>query len=83
MDVHLDIDELVLDGFSPEESDLIRQAVQAGLGQLFSERGVPPGLLSGGAYPRLDGGSFNLAPGAAPEATGLQVAQAIYHGLSA
>jgi hypothetical protein len=81
MNVHLDIDALVLEGFPAEAHERIRQAVQNGLALLFSEQGVPPGLLSGGAVPRLDGGSFNRAPGVGPEVTGMQVARAIFYSL--
>jgi hypothetical protein len=87
MDVHLDIDELILDGFfsagaPPDVRERLGQAVKGHLAQLFREQGVPAGLISGGAVPRLAGGSFNMLPGAAPELTGRQIALAIYRGLN-
>lgn len=78
--IELNIEELVLHGFLPGDRRHIGLAVEQELTRLFTERGLPPGLSSGGAVPSLDGGSFNMAPGAKPDAVGQQIAQTVYTG---
>ena len=80
--MRLRIEELVLDGFPPGDRYRIAAAVEAELARLFAEQGTPPGLTSGGAVPALDGGSFDMAPGARPDRIGAQVALAVYGGLA-
>ena len=80
--VELQIEELVLRGFAPEDRYLIGEAVQQELTQLLTERGVPPSLTQGGNIEHLDGESFAMAPGMKAEAIGSQIAQNIYAGLS-
>jgi len=82
MNVRLHIEELVLDGFPPGDRYRIAAAVEVELTRLLTERGVPPGLASGGAVPSLDGGSFGVAPEARPDRIGAQVAQSVYGGMS-
>ena len=78
----LQIEELVLHGFNPADRYRIGAAVEAELARLFAERGVAPSLARGGEMSSLDGGSFDVAPGAGPEGVGGQVAQAVYGGLN-
>ena len=80
--VDLHIEELVLDGFNPGDRYRIGAAVEAELARLFAERGKAPSLARGGEMSSLDGGSFDVAPGAGPEGVGGQVAQAVYGGLN-
>lgn len=80
--VELQIEELVLQGFAPEDRYLIGEAVQEELARLLTERGVPPLLAQGGEVGHLDGGSFAMIPGMKAEAIGSQIAQAIYGGLN-
>jgi hypothetical protein len=80
--VDLHIEELVLDGFNPGDRHRIGAAVEAELARLFAERGVSPSLAWGAELATLDGGSFDVAPGAGPEQVGGQVAQAVYGGLN-
>jgi len=80
-DVRLRIEELVLDGFAPGDRDRIGEAVERELGRLLAERGVPGAVAAGGEAPRVDAGSFELAPEAGPEAIGSRVAAAVYGGL--
>ena len=80
--LELHIDELVLYDFPPEQRQAIAAAVERALSRLFTERGLPPLLAQGGAIPQVEGGPFDAVPGAAPEAVGAQVAQAIYGGLN-
>jgi hypothetical protein len=82
MNLELEIRELVLDGFPAADRDRIARAVHKELERLFSERGVPISLQGGGDVARIDGGSFQVAPNSSPEATGTQVARALYGGMS-
>ena len=68
-DIELDIDELVLHGFAPGDGDQIGAAIRRELARLFAEQGLPAGLGTGGAVPRLDGGGFQVAAGATTKAS--------------
>ena len=81
MNVELHIEELVLHGFAPGDRYRIGDAVERELSRLFAEQGTPPALARGGDIGRLDGGSFEAKPGSRAEATGTQVARAVYGGL--
>jgi hypothetical protein len=80
-DVHVHIEELVLNGFDPSDRYAIGEAVERELVRLLGMRGFPPSLLAGGQVPRLDGGSFALAPGLGAEEIGARVAAATYGAL--
>src|SRR5262245_23753561 len=80
--VELHIEELVLHGFAPGDRYRITEAIERELTRLLAEGGVPPSLARGGEVGRLDGGAFESVQGARPEAVGVQVAQAIYRGMS-
>ena len=80
--IDLHIEELVLHGFDPGDRYRIGAAVEAELARLLAERGVSPALARGGEMAALDGGSFDVAPGASPEGVGGRVAQAVHGGLS-
>jgi hypothetical protein len=80
--VELHIEELVLRGFAPGERHRIGEAVERELVRLLDEHGVPPSLAQGIEVERLDGGAFEVAHGSKAEVVGVQVAQAIYGGLS-
>jgi hypothetical protein len=81
MSAHLElqIDRLVLHGFAPGDRLQIGEAVQQELTRLFAQ-GIPPSLMQSGQIERQDGGTFELTAGAT-EGIGVQIAQAIYHGL--
>jgi hypothetical protein len=81
MNVHVHIEELVLHGFAPGDRARIGEAVQAELGRLFQESGVPPALAEGGTTDRLAAGSFDTGAAARPESTGGQIAAVVYRGL--
>lgn len=83
MNVNLNIERLVLEGFSlrPGEQVLVRAAVERELSRLLTERGVSPQLLSGGAFPRLDAGDMRLSGGESPRQVGTQIARALYGGI--
>jgi hypothetical protein len=81
--VELHIEELVLRGFAPGDRYRIGEAVERELARLFTEEeGVPPSLARRSGIERLDGGAFEVAHGLKPEAIGVQLAQAVFGGLS-
>ncbi len=80
--VELHIDELVLRGFAPGDRYPIGHAMERELARLFVEQGTPPSLYGGSEIERLHGGTFEVKPGAKAEAIGVQLAHAVYGGLS-
>ena len=79
--VSLHIETLALDGFPPGDRYRIGEAVQRELERLVSTQGLPPVPARQADIPRLDGGAFQVAPGAKADAIGSQIAQAVYGGL--
>ena len=82
MGLQLHIEELILHGFTNVDRQRIGAAVEQELTRLFTERGIPATIVSGGAVARLDGGSFAVTADAKPQQIGAQVARAIYKGLA-
>lgn len=83
LNVSLHIERLVLDStFAHLDRDALGAAVEAELARLLTEGGAPLVFLHDARIPRLDGGSFDVAPGAGTEAVGKQVAQHVYGGLA-
>lgn len=80
--VELRIEELVLHGFPPGDRHRIGDAATHELTRMFTERGVPPSLEEGGEIASLSGGSFEAGRDLGPERVGVQVARAVYGGLS-
>lgn len=83
MNVNLNIERLVLEGFSlrPGEQTLVRAAAERELSRLISERGLSNELLSGGAVPRLNAPDISLKGGESPRQVGTQIARALYGGI--
>jgi len=79
--IELHIEELVLHGFSPEDRYSIAGAVERELANLIEERGAPAEFVTSGQIEKLDGGSFQVLQGSKPEATGAQIARAVYGGM--
>ncbi len=79
--LELHIEELVLEGFSPGDRFRIGEALQMELTRLLEERGVPGSFASGGEIDKINGGSFEVAPGSRAEKIGAKVARAVYGGL--
>jgi hypothetical protein len=74
----LEIGELTLFGIDPRGRFELAQGLSSELERLFSEQGVPQGLLSGGA--ELAPISLDGAPSLSPVEVGRSVARAIYAG---
>jgi len=81
--IELQIDELVLHGFSPQERHAIAEAVQRELTLLFQSRGAPgaPQVSTERALVRAP--QAQLAEGTGAKQTGAAIARSIYGGLSA
>jgi len=80
--IELHIEELVLHNLAPRDRYRIADAVQRELTRLFAAQGAPPSLAHSFDSAQLDVGSFTVSPEARGEAIGVQVAQAVYGGLS-
>jgi 5-carboxymethyl-2-hydroxymuconate isomerase len=79
--VHLHIEELVLHGFPSSDRHRIGEAVRRELTRLFAEERTPRAFAKSAEIDRLNGGSFQTTGTARPEATGAQVARAVFGGL--
>jgi hypothetical protein len=82
VNLELRIEELVLRGFAPGDRYRISDTMERELVHLFAKGGTPPSLAQGSEIERLDGGTFEMWPGSGAQAIGVQVAQAVYGGLS-
>ena len=80
--IELHIEELVLHGLALGDRYRIADAVQHELTRLFAAQGAPPSLAHDREHARLDAGAFKVPTEAQSEAIGVQVAHAVYGGLS-
>jgi hypothetical protein len=83
MKYQIRIDWLVLDGLNitRHHGALVQAAVEAELSRLFTEGGLSPALLSGGAIPAVPGGIVATRAAQNPAALGQQIARAVYGGI--
>ena len=79
--IELNIEELVLHGFSPGDRHDIGEAVELELTRLLADRGVPQSLERGREIANMDGGAFEVAQGLRAQVVGAQVAKVVYGGL--
>lgn len=79
--IHLHIEELILHGFPSGDRHRIGEAMQRELARLLTEESTPPALAKSAAIDQLNGGSFQTTGTVRPEATGAQVARAVFRGL--
>jgi hypothetical protein len=79
--VELHIEELVLDGFSPADRHAVGEAVERELARLLTEQDGPTAITQSIERDHLNVGAISLPPGSKAEATGVQLARAIYRGL--
>jgi len=78
--IEVNIEELVLHGFSPVDRYRIGEAMQQELARLLAEGGIPLGLAKGGDVDRLDGGEFMIRLDSKAKSIGEQMAGKIYRG---
>jgi hypothetical protein len=79
--IELHIEELVLHGFPSGDRHRIGEALQRELTRLFTEERTPAGLAKSAVIDRVNGGTFQTTSAPRPEATGAQVARAVFGGL--
>ena len=72
------IEALVLHGFAPGDRYSIGEAVERELQRLFAEPDAAPRWTQDGEVAHVDGGAFEVAPGAKAATIGSLVAQAVY-----
>jgi hypothetical protein len=84
-DVIIDIERLVLDGFSmtPREAGSVRLAIELELARLFAEHGAPPALASIGSVPSMSAGGVQRAPHTTGPQLGVSVAQSLFRSFGA
>ncbi len=84
MDIHLHIDQLILDGLPIDraQAPIVQAAVEAELSRLLTVHGFSAGWQSSGAVPSLNARGIQLAAGSTPAQMGRQIAQSVYGGLS-
>ena len=80
-DIEIYIDELVLHGFARDDSEGIKNAVEAELARLFKEQGLPASISSPKNYRRIEAGGFSMRRGANAGAVGNDIAGSVYHGI--
>jgi len=76
--IDLQIDELVLRGFSPLDGNAIRDSIETELKHLIATRGLDAAGIS---LDSVNGGRFKVTRGAHPQATGAQIARSIFGSL--
>jgi len=81
MQFELNIEELVMHGFTPGDRHRNGEAVEQELTQLLADQGLPDSLERGGEIGHADGGAFEVAQGSRAQVAGAQVAKAVYGGL--
>ncbi|MFC7534569.1 hypothetical protein [Actinoplanes sp. GCM10030250] len=80
-DVHVEIGELVFDGFdAPMDLDLVSAAFTTELTRLVRARGVPPAFGEGREVDAL-AGLPPLGPAASPQKLGVALARSVHAGL--
>jgi len=80
LEIH--IEELVLDGFAAGDRFRIGDALERELGRLLARQGLPASAARSASIEQLDGGAFQVAPGAGARTIGIQVAQKVYQQLA-
>ena len=80
-EINLHIAELVLHGFAPGDRHRISEAVQQELTRLISERPVFSNTRKNISRDHVDGGNFQMANPARPNAVGAQIAGAVMGGI--
>ncbi len=71
----IQIDELVLDGFSSVQTESVAEVFKQELSHLIARQGLGEGLLQSRNISVLDGGAFDLRANDSSQAIGQQVAR--------
>lgn len=80
MNIHLYIDQLVLEGLpvSGGQADLIKSAVEAELKQLLTDGMLAPNLRTKGSLASIQSKELHIAAEETPTSLGLQIGQILY-----
>jgi hypothetical protein len=83
MEIHLNIDQIVLNGFdlSPGERHDLQASLAAELHRLFSEQGQLGGLIPAGSRDHLRANPVQLSSAGNPGEVGSRIAEAIHASL--
>ena len=76
-EIMVEIESLVIEGYSRGDAELAGAALQSELQRLLSEDGLPAGLQAGGEAIILDE-PIELRPGMRPDRLGTLAAQALF-----
>ncbi len=76
--VEVHIEELVLHGFAPGDRRRIAGAVEQELTRLIGEGGLPESFENPLVLERLNAGAFHVPAAAKAQATGTEIAKAVY-----
>ncbi len=79
--VEINIDELILHGFSDREGREIEASVKLELARIFMGNGIPEGIKNGGRLHDIHNGPIRISQKSRPKSIGKQVAETIYNGL--
>ncbi|MEA3276257.1 MAG: hypothetical protein U9Q81_13400 [Pseudomonadota bacterium] len=84
MNVHLHIDELVLEGLPLEATDAaaVKAAVETELTRLLANGGLAPDLRTGGARASVPAGDIHLGGDRTPSDLGRQIGRTLYRGIN-
>ena len=80
--IRLNIEELVLHGFSESEAQCIRETAEAELTRLLSEGNLSSSQVHTGTISSLNVGRIQIYQNATPRTIGSQIARSIYGGLT-
>jgi hypothetical protein len=79
MKTEINIDKLVLHGFSERDAFYIRHEVQRSLSRLIETRGLAHHQIGEGQH--VSAPEIRIKPASRPETTGREIARSIYNGL--
>jgi len=84
MNIHLHIDELVLEGLPPNatDADTVKAAVAAELARMFAGGDLAPGLRHGGARPPVATDDIHLGKDGNATDLGRRIGQTLYRGIN-
>ena len=85
MNVQIDIERLILDGFDLtfRERQQLRASLESELGRLIAANGLTADLLTRSVVPNLQTDGFAYTPGQDASETGRQIARAVYQSIVA
>lgn len=80
--IEINIQELILHGFSLIDRYKIGEAVRSELARMIMEKGLPQNLSQGTEISGIDGGTFNMSKNMNAQTIGNHIAQSVFGGLT-